>query len=110
MANRMEKTKTTVVIDKGLLEQFKRLALLRYGTARSLSLELEKAIRAFTPPEILSLVAKRLNLSIDSYPSLDEIERTRVRVTASAGTVVRKMRDEREKRLLGHKRHRKEVR
>jgi len=102
-AKRMAKAKTTILIDKDLLDQFKRLASLKHGTTRSLSSEIEEALRAFSPFEILSSAAKRLGQRIDHYPSLREVAKNRPRVKISAATVVREMRDERERHLFGHK-------
>jgi len=78
---------------------------MKHGTPRALSLEFEEAIKAFSPPEILSGLAERLGLKIEKYPSLDEIAQRRPRAGTkfSAAKVVREMRDEREQRVLGHK-------
>ncbi len=103
MVNHTAKTKTTIVVDSRLLDEFKRLTSLKNGTSRTLSLEFEEAIRAFSPPEILLALAERLNLKITKYPSLDEIARNRPRVNVSSGEVVREMRDERDHSLPGHK-------
>jgi len=101
----MARTKTTVLVDRHLLDQFRRLSSVKHGTPRALSLEFEEAIRAFSPPEILSRLAERLGLKIEKYPSLDEIAQRRPRAGAkfSAARVVREMRDGREQRVLGHK-------
>ena len=101
--NHTQKVKTTILIDKHLLDQFKRLASAKHGTSRTLSAEFEKALRASSPSEILTAAATRLNLAIDRYPSLDEIIQKRPRVDVSAGTTVREMRDGRGQRVLGHK-------
>lgn len=99
----MQKTKTTIVVDKQLLDQFKRLTSAKHGSPRTLSSELEEAIRAFSPPEILSSLAAKLNLKIDRFPSLDEIVQIRPKVNISAGRIIREMRDEREHSLSRYK-------
>jgi len=99
----MEKVKTTILVGKDLLEEFKRLTSLRRGTSRVLSAEFEEALKAFSPTEIISSLALRLNLKIDAYPSLGEIAQSRPNVGASAGAAVREMRDGRKLRLLRHK-------
>ena len=99
----MQKTKTTIVVDKQLLDQFKRLTSLKRGTSRTLSAELEEAIKAFSPPETLSSLAAKLNLKIDRFPSLNEIVQNRPKVGVSAGTIIRGMRDERKHSLSRYK-------
>jgi len=99
----MAKTKTTILIEKDILDQFKRLVSLKHGATRNLSLEIEEALRAFSPFEILSSAAARLSQKIDHYPSLKEVVKNRPRVDISAGTIVREMRDERARNVLGHK-------
>lgn len=102
MARVLTKTKTTIVIDDKLLEDFRRLAASKYGTARMMSSEIEEALRAFSPLETIKGLATKLGLKINRYPSVSEVSRKRPRVAASSGKVVRKMRDERAQRLLGH--------
>ena len=95
----LAKTKTTVQIDSRLLEQFRTLAAAKHGGSRALSSELEEAIRAFSPEEVIRSLASRLGLKIDRYPSLDEVARDRPRVKASAAETVRELRDRRAKGL-----------
>lgn len=95
----MPRTKTTVVIDEQLLQQFKALVVSKHGSSRMLSSELEEAIRAFSPQEIIRSLAARLGLDISRYPSLDEVSRSRPKLSASAGDAVRGLRDERARRL-----------
>lgn len=96
----LAKVKTTVVLDKRLLEAFKNRSNARRGKARSLSLELEEAIRAYSPSEAITLLASKLGISISRYPSVDEVARNRPKVQGvSAGEIVRRMRDERGNRL-----------
>ena len=106
----MQKVKTTVLIDKDLLDQFKKLASVKHGTSKALSSEFEEALRAFSPLEIMSSLIATLNLKIGQYPSLEEVAKNRPRVKISAGRIVREMRDEREQRILGHQQHRQEIR
>jgi hypothetical protein len=98
----LTKTKTTIVIDGQLVKQFRDLASSRHGTSRTLNSELEEALRAFSPLEVIKSLAARLDVKIDRYPSLDEVSRNRPRVAASTGKILRQMRDERAQRLLGH--------
>lgn len=98
----MTRTKTTIVVDDQLLKQFRDLASSKHGTSRMLSSELEEALRAFSPLEVIKSLAARLDVKIDRYPSLDEVSRNRPRVAASAGKILRQMRDERAQRVLGH--------
>jgi hypothetical protein len=91
----LAKTKTTIQVDSRLLEQFKALAAAKHGGSRALSSELEEAIRAFSPQEIIRSVADRLGLKMDRYPSLEEVARRRPSVKASAGKIVREMRNHR---------------
>lgn len=67
-----------------------------------LSSELEEALRAFSPLEVIKSLAARLDVKIDRYPSLDEVSRNRPSVAAAAGNILRQMRDERAQRVLGH--------
>lgn len=99
----LPKTKTTIVIDGRLLDQFRALVVSKHGSARMLSSELEEAIRAYSPPEIIKSLAAKLGLESRRYPSVEEVARGRPRIRSSAGRVVREMRDERARRLLGHK-------
>ena len=108
--NRLQKVKTTVLIDKNLLDQFKKLTSMKHGTSKALSSEFEEALRSFSPLEIMSSLIATLNLKIGQYPSLEEVAKNRPRVRISAGRIVREMRDEREQRILGHQQHRQEVR
>lgn len=98
----MSKTKTTVMLDDQLLKQFRDLAASKHASSRMLSSEIEEALRAFSPLEVIRSLTARLDIRIDPYPSLDEISRNRPQVASSAGKVVREMRDERTERLLGH--------
>jgi hypothetical protein len=98
----LTKTKTTIVIDGQLVKQFRDLATSKHGTFRTLNSELEEALRAFSPLEVIKSSAARLDVKIDPYPSLDEVSRNRPRVAASAGKILRQMRDERAQRVLGH--------
>jgi len=93
------KTKTTILIDDDLLEQFRGLAASKPGGLRMLNSEFEEALRAFSPLEVIRSSAARLGLRIDRYPSLEEVTRSRPRVSVSAGRVLREMRDERAQRL-----------
>ena len=92
----MTKTKTTILLDERLLEQFRTLTTAKHASSRMLRSEFEEAIRAFSPLEIIRSLADKLRLKIDQYPSLDKVARTRPRVRLSAGKVVREMRDERQ--------------
>jgi len=94
--------KTTVLLDEHLLKQFRELVASKYGTSRMLSSEFEEALKAFSPLEVIRSLAARLHVTIEQYPSLDEVSRNRPRVNVSAGKVLREMRDERARRLLGH--------
>lgn len=98
----MTKVKTTILVDDQLLKHFRDLAVSKYGTSRMLSSEFEEALRAFSGLEVIRSLAARLGVKIDQFPSLDEISRNRPRVAASAGKVVREIRDERAQRPLGH--------
>lgn len=98
----MAKVKTTVLLDEHLLKQFRDLVASKYGTSRMLSSEFEEALKAFSPLEVIRSLAARLHVTIEQYPSLDEVSRNRPRVNVSAGNVLREMRDERARRLLGH--------
>lgn len=98
----MSKTKTTVMLNDQLLKQFRDLAASKHGSSRMLSSEMEEALRAFSPLEVIRSLTTRLNIKIDQYPSLDEISRNRPQVASSAGKAVREMRDDRAERLLGH--------
>jgi len=98
----LAKTKTTILVDDRILDQIRNLATSKHGTSRMMSAEIEDALRAFSPLETIMALAARLNLKIDRYPSLDEVSRSRPRIATSAGKTVRKMRDERSRRLLGH--------
>jgi len=109
MVGCMQKVKTTLVVDKRLLDQFKKLTSMKRGTSKALSTEFEEALRAFSPMEIISSLIAALSLKIDQYPSLGEVAKNRPRVKISAGRIVREMRDEREQRILGHKHHRQEI-
>ena len=60
-----------------------------------MSSELEEAIRAFSPQEVIRSLATRLGLKIDRYPSLEEVARDRPRVNVSAAEVLRELRDHR---------------
>ena len=91
----MAKTKTTVQVDSELLEQFKATAAAKHGGLRALSSELEEAIRAFSPQEVIKSLANKLGLKIERYPSLDDVVRDRPSVSGSAGQTVREMRDDR---------------
>ena len=97
----MAKTKTTVEVDSNLLQQFKALAAANHGGSRALSSEFEEAMRAFSPQEIIRLIASRLSLKIDRYPSLDDIARDRPSLGTSAGETVREMRNHRVNSLPG---------
>jgi len=55
-----------------------------------------------TIDELERLLEEAKRLKVDRYPSLDEVSQTRPRLATSAGKTVRKMRDERSRRLLGH--------
>ena len=98
----MTKVKTTILVDDQLLKHFRDLAVSKYGTSRMLSSEFEEALRAFSALEVIKSLVGRLGVKIDQYPSLDEVSRNRPRVAASAGKVVREIRDERAQRPLGH--------
>ncbi|HXX73425.1 MAG TPA: hypothetical protein VEI80_06985 [Candidatus Acidoferrales bacterium] len=97
----MRRVKTTVVVDEELLRRFKEFAA-KNGPSRGFSAELEDAIRAFSPLEIMRSAATELGFNIARYPSLDEVSRMRPRVRASAGETVRELRYERPKHLHGH--------
>jgi len=98
----LARTKTTILVDDRVLEQIRSLAASKHGTSRMMSAEIEDALRAFSPLETIMALAAKLNLKVDRYPSLDEVTRSRPKLPTSAGKTVRKMRDERPKRLLGH--------
>jgi len=98
----LTKVKTTILVDDQLLKHFRDLAVSKYGTSRMLSSEFEEALRAFSGLKVIRSLAARLGVKIDQFPSLDEISRNRPRVAASAGKVVREIRDERAQRPLGH--------
>jgi len=98
----LTKAKTTILVDDQLLKQFREMAASKYGTSRMLSSQFEEALRAFSALEVIKSLASRLGVKIDRYPSLDEVSRNRPRVAASAGKIVREMRDERAQRLLRH--------
>jgi len=91
----LAKTKTTIQVESRLLEQFRGLAASKHGGSRALSSELEEAIRAFSPQEVIRSLATRLGLKIDRYPSLEEVARDRPRVNVSAAEVLRELRDHR---------------
>ena len=86
-------------LDSRLLEQFRALAAAKHGGSRALSSELEEAIRAFSPQEIIRSLASSLGLKIDRYPSLEEVARDRPSVSASAADTVRELRDHRAESL-----------
>jgi len=98
----LARTKTTILVDDRVLEQIRNLATSKHGTSRMMSAEIEEALRAFSPLETIKALAARLDVKVDKYPSLDEVSRSRPRLATSAGKTVRKMRDERSRRLLGH--------
>jgi len=62
----MAKTKTKI-LGQDLLDQFRRFASLKHRTTRNLSSEIEEGLRAFSPFEILSSSAEKLNQKIDHY-------------------------------------------
>jgi hypothetical protein len=68
MGNILTRTKTTIVVDDRLLKQFRDLASSKHGTSRMLSSELEEALRAFSPLEVIKSLAARLDVKIDRYP------------------------------------------
>lgn len=53
----MPRTKTTILIDERLLDQFRALVVSKHGSLRMLSLEFEEAVRAFLPTEVLRTLA-----------------------------------------------------
>jgi len=89
------KVKTTVQVDSRLLEQFRALAAAKHGGTRALSSELEEAIRAFSPQEVIRSLAANLNLKVNRYPSLEDVARDRPSVNVSAAETLRELRDHR---------------
>ena len=57
---------------------------------------------ALTIEALDRLLEEAKDLQVNRYPSLDEVSRSRPRLATSAGKTVRKMREERSRRLLGH--------
>lgn len=98
----MPRTKTTILIDERLLDQFRALVVSKHGSSRMLSLEFEEAVRAFLPTEVLRTLAGKLGIELGRYPSLEEVARSRPKLHLSAGRIVRRTRDER-RRLPRHK-------
>jgi hypothetical protein len=88
-----------VQVDSRLLEQFRTLAAAKHGSSHALSAELEEAIRAFSPQEVIRSLASNLGLKIDHYPSLEEVVRHRPTVNASAAETLRGLREHRADRV-----------
>ncbi len=100
------KVKTTLVIDEKVWNEFRALALSRYGGARTMSIGVEEALRSFSPLAVLRELSAKLKID-GSYPTSREILSSRVRVSTSAGKVVREMRNGRQKSVSRLKQHRK---
>jgi len=69
----MAKTRTTIPLEKDLPGQFKRLALSIHETTRNRILEIDEALRTFSPFEIRSSMSRMLNQKISHLTSLKEM-------------------------------------
>jgi hypothetical protein len=91
--------KTTILLDEKVWSEFRRFVEEAYGTTRKMSTGVEEALRSFTPAAVLETFASSVGLVLDSYPSSQEIMSHRPKVRASTAATIRRMRDERGKRL-----------
>ena len=96
----MTTVKTTVNISKEVWEEFKRTVNSRYGGSRSLSQVVEEAIRGYNVVEVLRESAGDLGVEIGEYPSRSEVGARRPTVPVSSARVLKKIRDDREARVL----------
>jgi hypothetical protein len=91
--------KTTLVLDEKIWSEFRRFVEEAYGTTRKMSAGVEEALRSFTPAAVLEAFASNAGIVLDSYPSSQEIVSHRPKVRASTARTIRRMRDERKKRV-----------
>jgi hypothetical protein len=97
--NLLATIKTTLVLDERIWSEFRRFVEEAYGTTRRMSAGVEEALRSFTPAAVLEAFASGAGFLPDSYPSSQEIVSHRPRLGASTARTIRRMRDERRKRL-----------
>jgi hypothetical protein len=91
--------KTTLVLDEKIWSEFRRFVEEAYGTTRKMSAGVEEALRSFTPAAVLEAFASSAGFVLDSYPSSQEIVTHRPKVRTSTARTIRRMRNERRKRL-----------
>jgi hypothetical protein len=91
--------KTTLVLDEKIWSEFRRFVEEAYGTTRKMSAGVEEALRSFTPVAVLEAFASSAGIVLDSYPSSQEIISHRPKVRVSTAKTIRRMRDERKKRV-----------
>jgi hypothetical protein len=91
--------KTTLVLDEKVWSEFRRFVEAAYGTRRKMSAGVEEALSSFTPVAVLEAFASSAGIVLDSYPSSQEIVSHRPKVRVSTARTIRRMRDERKKRV-----------
>jgi hypothetical protein len=91
--------KVTLIFDEKVWSEFRRFVEETYGTTRKTSAAVEEALRSFTPAAVLEAFASNAGIVLDSYPSSQEIVSHRAKVRASTAKTIRRMRDERKKRV-----------
>ncbi len=94
--------KTTLVLDEKIWSEFRRFVGAAYGTTRKMSAGVEEALSSFTAVAVLEAFASGAGIVLDSYPSSQEIVSRRPKVRVSTGRTIRRMRDERKKRVSGY--------
>ena len=95
----MATVKTTLVLDEKIWSEFRRFVEEAYGTTRKMSAGVDEALRSFAPATVLEAFASNAGIVLDSYPSSQEIVSHRPKVRASTARTIRRMRDERRKRV-----------
>jgi len=88
--------KTSLSIDEKVWQDFRKMALGRYGSTKRLSSIVEEALRTYDTRSLMEELGKKLGLTISTYPSSKELKEARPSVKVSAGDIVREMRDERQ--------------
>jgi len=101
MVSLMTTVKTTVNLDEGVWEEFKRAVSSRYGGTRNLSGVVEYAISNYNMVRLLRDSAKAIGLNVEEYPSSSEVEEKRPSVSVDSASILREMRDGRQTRLHG---------
>jgi len=91
--------KTTPVLDEKVWSEFRKFVEQVYGTTRKMSAGVEEALRSFAPIAVLEAFASSAGIVLDSYPSSQEIVSHRPKVRVSTARAIRRMRDERKKRV-----------